>query len=410
MNIRFLGGCREVGRSALYVDTSLLLDYGVKAGTPNLYPVSRPKPDAVVASHGHLDHVGAIPRLMDRLPEVHATAPTHSLARLLAEDTLEIKRRGLWPFSPEDVLRLSQTARVHGYEEFEVAGYEAELRDAGHIPGSASVLVDDGDTRLFYTGDLNTTPTRLCRSAERPPEADAVVLESTYFGHHHTPRDELEREFARSVRETLYEGGDVVIPAFAIGRTQEVLMVLHEHDVPCYVDGMGREVTGILRSHPEMVRDADALKRAWNHAREVRPGERDRVLGQGRAVVTTSGMMTGGPVNYYVRRIHDDPVNKICLTGYQVAGTPGREAFESKRAEVGGDVLPISAQVELHDFSAHADDGGLKEYARHAVDAGADEFYVVHGDERETQAFANWIERELDVDARAPAPGEEVEV
>ncbi len=411
MKLRFLGGAREIGRSSVAVDDGrLLLDYGLEAETPTRYPVGRHRPEAVVLSHGHLDHVGAVPRLMDSLPDVHASATTHELTRLLADDTLKIKKCGRWPFNHEDVLRLSQTACVHGMEEFTAAGYTVELHRAGHIPGSASIVVDDGDTRLLYTGDVNTRDTRLVERAEEPPSADAVVVESTYLGHEHPPRKQVEEGFARSVRETLYEGGDVVVPVFAIGRTQEILMVLYEHDVPCYVDGMGRRVTRLFRQHPDDLRNPDALKRAWNHAQEVNPGERDRVLGQGKAVVTTSGMMTGGPVGYYARRIHSHPTNKLCLTGYQVAGTPGREAYERKRAEIDGDMLPFSAQVELHDFSAHADDSGLKQYVERAVEAGAEQVYTVHGDEHECHEFAGWIERELGVEARAPEVGEEVEV
>jgi len=407
-----LGGAREVGRSAVLVDGDLLVDFGVKTANPTLYPVSSPSPDAVVVSHGHLDHVGALPTLMDEFPPVYGTPPTRELARTLGEDSLKLGTRR---FQREDLMRLSQAWEDTGYGERFAPGttdYEASFHDGGHIPGSASVLVEegDGDESVLYTGDINTTPTRLLDPAVSPPPADTVVVESTYFDHEHTDRKELERRFVDSVRETLYEGGDVIVPVFAIGRTQEILMVLEEHDVPCYVDGMGTEVMRTLRHHPEYVRDPDALKRAANHAREVKPSRRDDVLGQGRAVVTTSGMLSGGPAMTYIKEIYDHPGNKICLTGYQVEGTPGRTALDEGRAEIDGTVLPLSAQVEAHDFSAHADGPGLRSYLREAVDAGAERVLAVHGDEHNTTALAEWAREELGVETEAPEVGEEVSV
>ena len=410
MRLTFLGGAREVGRSALLVNDDLLVDFGVKTANPTLYPVSSPSPDAVVVSHGHLDHVGAVPTLMDGFPPVYGTPPTRELARTLGEDTLKLGTRR---FQREDLLRLSQAWEDTGYDErFEpgTTDYDVSLHDAGHIPGSASVLVEDEGDRLLYTGDINTTQTRLLDPAVSPPSADTVVVESTYFEHEHTDREELERRFVDSVRETLYEGGDVIIPVFAIGRTQEILMVLEAHDVPCYVDGMGVDVMRTLRHHPDYVRDSDALKRAANHAREVKPTRRDDVLGQGRAIVTTSGMLSGGPAMKYIKEIYDHPGNRICLTGYQVEGTPGRTALDEGRAEIDGTVLPLSAQVEMHDFSAHADGEGLRDYVREAVDAGAERVLAVHGDEHNTTALAEWAREELGVEAGAPRVGEEVTV
>lgn len=411
MRLTFLGGAREVGRSAVLVEDDLLVDFGVKTANPTLYPVSSPSPDAVVVSHGHLDHVGALPTLMEGFPPVYGTPPTRELTRTLGEDTLKLGTRR---FQREDLMRLSQAWEDRGYGEPFSPGttdYEVSLHDAGHIPGSASVLVeDDGGDRLLYTGDINTIPTRLLDSAVSPPSADTVVVESTYFEHEHTDREELERNFVDSVRETLYEGGDVIVPVFAIGRTQEILMVLEAHDVPCYVDGMGTDVMRTLRHHPDYVRDPEALKRAANHAREVKPTRRDDVLGQGRAIVTTSGMLTGGPAMKYIKEIYDHPGNKICLTGYQVEGTPGRTALDEGRAEIDGTVLPLSAQVEMHDFSAHADGDGLRSYVREAVDAGTERVLAVHGDEHNTTALAEWAREELGVEAEAPQVGEEVSV
>ncbi|MFC4548814.1 MULTISPECIES: MBL fold metallo-hydrolase [Halorussus] len=427
MNIEFLGGAGEVGRAAVLVDDSLLLDYGMLTGNPPSYPVRDPDPDAVVVSHGHLDHVGALPSLLsgDARPPIHWTPPTRDLAGLLARDTLKLHGGSYdCPFTKAEIKRLSQVSETHGYEEtFEVcaerssagkssgrgprdAGYEVTFFDAGHIPGSAHVLVDDGETRLLYTADFHTDDTQLLSGTTARPEADVVLCESTYSDVHHDPRREVEARFAESVRTTVWEGGTVVVPAFAIGRTQEMLMVCEAHDIDCYVDGMGQKVTQIARQYPEFVRDPDALGRAKSHARFVtgRHGQRKRIADKNTAIVTTSGMLTGGPVVSYIPEIRANPTNKIAMTGYQVEGTPGRELLDRGRAEIDGQIMPVSAQVESYDFSAHADRDGLFEFLDSYRDA---KILVNHGDRCEE--FAREL-REEGYEASAPELGQSVTI
>ena len=410
MEVRFLGGASEVGRSAVLVDDRLLLDYGMQATTPPQYPVGDVDPEAVVVSHGHLDHAGAVPALLagDARPPVHWTPPTRDLALLLAGDTLKLHGGTLQcPFTEEDRRRVTQVSETHAYgEPFEAAGYTVTLFDAGHIPGSAHVLVDDGETRLLYTGDFHTTSQRLVGGTTTRPEADVVVTESTYHDVTHEDRGAVESRFVERLRTTVWEGGTAVVPAFAIGRTQEVMLICAAHDVDCYVDGMGTRVTDLLRHHPEFLRDADALQRAASHARVVdgRNGQRERIAGGGNVIITTSGMLGGGPAMTYVPEIYDHPVNTIALTGYQVEGTPGRELLETGRAEFDGRVLPVSATVEQFDFSAHADHDGLRGFLDAYRDA---EVLVVHGDD--TPGFASEL-RGAGYDARAPAVGDHLEV
>lgn len=420
MDLQFLGGAREVGRSAILVNDSLLLDYGMKSGNPPGFPVGSVDPEAVVVSHGHLDHVGTIPSLLsgtDR-PPVHWTPPTRDLGLLLARDTLKL-RGGTYdcPFTEAEIARLTQVSTVHGYgETFEAAGHEVTLFDAGHIPGSAHVLVDDGETRLLYTADFHTegrangrgapvSGQRLLAGTTARPPADVVVVESTYADVEHEPRSEVENRFAESLKTTVWEGGTVVVPAFAIGRTQEVMAVCEAHDIECYVDGMGTRVTSLLRQYPEFLRSGDVLQRAKSHARVVsNPGQRERIAAKNTVIITTSGMLSGGPAMTYVPAIRDHPVNKVAFVGYQVEGTPGRELLETGSAEIDGQVMPVSAQVEQYDFSAHADRNGLLEFLDTYRDA---RVLVNHGDR--CVAFAEEL-TERDIDASAPERGERVVV
>jgi putative mRNA 3-end processing factor len=333
--------------------------------------------------------------------------------------------------------------------------------DAGHIPGSAHVLVDDGETRLLYTGDFHVDePTanggsgedgsengkhgegeansgeaggrsggeerpdgyvakagaigeeksvggqRLVGGSTARPDADVLVIESTYSDVEHGSRAGVERRFAESVRTTLWEGGTVVIPAFAIGRTQELMCVCEAYDIPCYVDGMGTRVTDQVRRYADFLRDAEALGRANSHARFVsgRDGQRKRIARDNAAIITTSGMLSGGPAMTYVPEIRQHPVNKICLTGYQVAGTPGRELLETGRAEIDGGVIPVSARVEQYDFSAHVDRNGLLGFLESYGDS---EVLVNHGDR--CVAFADELASE-GYAASAPELGDTVTV
>ncbi|SEW13945.1 MBL fold metallo-hydrolase [Halobacterium jilantaiense] len=410
MDLRFLGGAREVGRSAVLVDDSLLLDYGTKADRLPQFPLGDVDPDAVVASHGHLDHVGTLPALLsgrDR-PPIHWTPPTRELALTLARDTLKLRGGTLQcPFTETDVKRVTEVSETHGYREsFEAAGYEVTFFDAGHIPGSAHVLVEDGDTRLLYTGDFHTDDQRLVAGTTARPDADVVVCESTYSDVDHEDRRTVEQRFVESVRTTLWEGGTVVVPAFAIGRTQELLRICEAYDIPCYVDGMGKRVTEMLQRYPAFVRDADALRRAKSHARFVtgRDGQRKRIADQQAAVVTTSGMLSGGPAMTYVPEVRSNPTNKVAMTGYQVEGTPGRDLLETGSAEIDGRMLPVAAQVEQYDFSAHADRDGILDFLD---DYRERRVLVNHGDR--CPAFAAEL-RADGYDARAPDLGETVTV
>jgi putative mRNA 3-end processing factor len=410
MEIEFLGGAREIGRSALLVDDSLLLDFGMETSNPPRYPVGDVDPEAVVVTHGHLDHVGAIPSLLsgEARPPIHWTPPTYELAQALARDTLKLHGNSpMCPFTEEDVRRVTQVSETHGYgEPFQAAGHEVTLFDAGHIPGSAHVMVDDGETRLLYTGDFHTADQRIVSGTTARPDADVVVTESTYSDVEHRDRGDIEREFVESVRTTIWEGGTVVVPAFAIGRTQEMLLICEAYDLPCYVDGMGKRVTRMLRQYPDYVRDPEALRRATSHARFVtgRDGQRRRIVDSGTVVVTTSGMLSGGPAMTYVPAIRSNPVNKITLTGYQVEGTPGRDLLDTGSAEIDGRVMPVAAQVESYDFSAHADREGLLGFLDAYRDA---EVLVNHGDR--CGAFAAEL-RDDGFEASAPGIGETVVV
>jgi len=400
--IHFLGGCREVGRSAIMVD-SIILDYGMKPSEPPEFPINGVSPSSVIITHGHLDHVGVAPNLMDYDPRVYMTPPTRELSYILLKDSMNIME--MPPYGKREFRQFESNTIELDYDEPKyLDGWEVTLLNAGHIPGSASVHLSK-DVNILYTGDVKLEETRLLEAADTHyPETDILIIESTYFGIQHPDRRELEKAFVESVVETLDMGGHAIIPAFAIGRTQEVVMILEKHGITPYVDGMGKEVGKILERYPEYIKSARNLRRALKKAIPVERGKREDVLKEPAAIVTTAGMLNGGPALFYISHLYNDEKSKILLTGYQVEGTNGDLALNKGVINLGTRTVKLKMKVEQYDFSAHADDKQLKELVKKAADRGAEIAFTVHGEECE--AFAKWIEEEIGIDAYAPKNGE----
>lgn len=393
----------------MLVNGDVLLDYGIKAGDVPQYPLNSMEPKTVLVSHGHLDHCGAVPNIMYQNPEVFMTPPTAEFTSLLGDDTLKLSETtlsGVSPFDPDDLQKLRRITQKKNYgETFKTNGYKVCFYNAGHIPGASGIrLESDSGESLFYTGDFNLKETRLVPGATEFPEADVLVLESTYFGENHIPREETEEKFIESILDTLDRGGTALIPAFAIGRTQEILMLLDAHGIRAYVDGMGLDVYKILRKYPGYLKNPGLLDRAFERAIAVKSQQRDSVLREPSVIVTTAGMLNGGPALFYLSRLYKDPRSKILLTGYQVEGTNGRRALEQGFVETGDDVLSLKTKIEQYDFSAHSGDSELKKLVKDFCKKGTERVFVMHGEKAE--AFAQWISEEIGVQACAPINGE----
>ena len=400
--IQFLGGCREVGRSAILVDT-VMLDYGLKPSNPPEFPMNGVTPKSVIISHAHLDHVGVAPNLIDYDPKIYMTPPTLDLSDVLLKDSMKVMRNP--PYTIRQFRQFESNVIEVDYEEpFYIDGWEVTLFNAGHIPGSASVHLSK-DVNVLYTGDIKLEETRLLEQAYTDfPETDILIVESTYFGIEHPDRKELEKAFVESILETLDNKGHAIIPAFAVGRTQEVLMILERYGITPYVDGMGRDVCSLIERYPDYIKSVKALRRAIKNAIPVERGMRERILEEPSVIVTTAGMLNGGPALYYISKLYNDEKSKILLTGYQVEGTNGHMALNNGIIDLGNRIVKLKMKVEQYDFSAHADDRQLKELVKKVVDRGAEVVFTVHGEDCES--FANWIRENLGVNAYAPKNGE----
>src|SRR3989338_4244217 len=254
MELTFLGAAQEVGRSSIYLSAGdkVLFDCGLKIHSDSNFPMAPPeKPDAVVVSHAHLDHTGFLPSLFKHgsHPELICTPPTLAMGEVIVRDSLDImERRGEHPYQVGHVKAMLESARLLSFNKKRAIG-ESELTMycAGHIPGAAICDLQTPEGRLVYTGDFKGEETKTTFATDAPPKGpDAMIIESTYADLDHPPRKGLEAELGRQVRETLENGGSVLLPAFAIGRTQELMRIVRSEnrDVGILVCGMGGEGGG----------------------------------------------------------------------------------------------------------------------------------------------------------------------
>lgn len=416
VKIKFLGSAREVGRAAIYVKSEkaqVLLDYGVMLDHVPGFPmhVSPRDVDAVILTHSHLDHSGAVPIFFigDKKP-VYGTKLTFEFAKLLIKDFIHLSSYYL----PFEILELRSMMRscvnVDYRVKHKVGDAEIQLLNSGHIPGGATALVEADGKRLLYTSDYNSVDTQLLRGADDDyGELDALVIESTYADEDHTERSTLEGRFVESVNEVVEAGGTVLAPAFSVGRSQEIACILaaHHFEHAVTIDGMAREASRIVMNHTEYLKDPRLFRDAVHMADWIE-GWKERRLAVKKpgVIVSPAGMLKGGPAAFYIQGIGKNPSNAVFLVGYQIPGTPGKELLEKGRCVIDGKMRKVKAKVDFFDFSSHSGAKELKETVKKLK--GNPTVYVVHGADGNCRKFAKWVKEEVGFEAKAPKPGEEL--
>ncbi len=409
--VECLGASREVGRSAflLQTDKRIALDYGIKifdkAGVPK-YPLETSlKPDLAVLSHAHLDHSGCIPALYteNRLTW-YSTPPTKDICEILWADNMKIMGDEL-PYRLQHFKKALRSWDPLLYNHpIQTGDTKIELFDAGHISGSAMVEVGYKGRSFFYTGDFKCEPTLMHEGAKYVDGVDVLMIESTYAKREHPPRQELEKKLMEHIHETLENGGNVLLPSFALGRTQELIALIRRHDqeIPVFVDGMGRDITKVYLNYPQYMKDAASFRKAVRSVTMVEgiPDKRAATR-EPSVIITSAGMMNGGPVLNYLFNVNSD--SKVIFTGYCVEGTNGWLLQNKGMIMKDGAELEIDLPVEYLDFSAHA---GRSEILRFIKKANPEKVLLVHGDKPEE--FAAELKEEHGYDALAPLPGERV--
>ncbi len=406
-SITGLGGCREVGRSCFLLDAGekFLLECGIKlspGGTEYPLPLQT-NVNSVIISHAHLDHSGNLPHLfLKSNPLCYMTPPTLELAEILWHDTLKIAgiEGTAEKFSKEEIQRTKQYSFPLAYKRsIEIASNTSlEFFNAGHILGSAMTKLDFGSFSLLYTGDFKVEETSLLEKADlKVGSVDFVLMESTYGDRDHPPRKRVERNFVEKVKETVENGGRAIIPAFAVGRSQEVIEVLYKSRVkfPVYLDGMAQRVALASMKYPDYLKDPKTLKSAHKKTQWVKNRrQRQRVLDEPCAIVTTAGMLEGGPVLSYLKKAYNDPNSSVLMTGYQVEGTQGRRLFEDGVIFIDGQDYRVKCKIEKFDFSAHASQSNMVKAVKKWSPR---EVMLVHGDYEKARLLRKRIVEELGI-------------
>ena len=370
MQITFLGGAGEVGRLAVLIEVAghrLLFDYGFTASKPPQFPERAPPLDALFVTHCHLDHSGLVPEATRRhMAPVYCTDLTLEISELLWYDSIKIAdiEGNPFPFEADDVRTAYRAVEPLNFRDVaDFQGVEVVSHSAGHIPGAAMYEVLSDDVALF-TGDMNNRATRLVNGA-RPRPCRNLLIEGTYAGRDHPDRHDLELEFLDRVDDVVRRGGQVILPSFAVGRTQEIVLMLEDCGHEVWLDGMGRRVSQTYLDYGEFLRSRGSLRAADGQVRYVKSnGQRERAVEGADVIITTSGMLEGGPVGTYIRSLGRDPRNAVFLTGYQVEGTNGRRLMDERRVELDGETVQVEAELEYFDFSSHAGHGDLVRFIK----------------------------------------------
>ncbi len=441
--LTFLGATGTVTGSKYLVEADgrrILVDCGLFQGYKPLrlrnwaeFPVDPASIDAVVLTHAHLDHSGYLPRLVAQgfKGTVWATHATRALcgillpdsARLLEEDAGHANRKGYSKHHPaeplydeaqaQEALRLVRpTAWEHSFEP--VPGLRARLRPQGHILGAAAVTLEHANIRITFSGDIGRSHDPVMPPPSPPAASDWIVVESTYGDRRHGG-DNLEKELLAVCRRVLARGGAIILPAFAVGRAQLLLLLIARLQqrgdlprVPLYLNSpmaadvttlyerfaaehaLGREDFALLRERVQIVGSADESRALNNRSGPL-------------IVVSASGMLTGGRVLHHVRAFGPDPRNAIVLAGFQAGGTRGAALAGGARSlRIHGEEVSIHAEVvSLQAASAHADSDELMAWLRSAPERPRGVF-ITHGEPDAADALRLRIKHELDWPAHIP--------
>ncbi|MBL0171575.1 MAG: MBL fold metallo-hydrolase [Gemmatimonadaceae bacterium] len=444
MQIEFSGAAREVTGSChiLRVGTrTILLDCGLFQGRraesreKNVrLPLPVDEIDAIVLSHAHIDHAGRLPFLVGHgyKGDIFATAATRDLCAIMLADSAHIQekdadfleRRGRPHAEPlytiADATRTQdQMVGMPYHKWFEVTdGVRAQFVDAGHILGSASVVIEAKENgefrRLVFSGDIGREGLAIIRDPEPPTGgADVILCESTYGDRDHESVLDAREHLARVVRETAARGGRLLIPAFAVGRTQELVYDLHGllregkiPSIPIVIDSpLAIDATAVFGMHPETFDQSESLVRHntdlfdFPLVRYTRKVEESKALNSQSGpmiIIAASGMVESGRILHHLRYGASDPRNTILIVGFQAEHTTGRRIVERRPTiRVLGEDVELKAQVEiLNGYSAHGDRTQLQHWLREVRSGGvsngrgAPRVHLVHGEPPAQDAFA----------------------
>lgn len=449
MKLRFLGAAQEVTGSCYLLETQsarILVDCGLFQGSREAYdknqaafPFDAKQISAVILTHGHLDHTGRIPKLVREgfTGKIFGTDPTVQIARLIWEDALDLMRYeerkgGPAPlFHEREIQQSTRLCQAIVYDQpVEVApGIQAQWHDAGHILGSSFVEVQAEEKTLVFSGDLGNSDVPILRDLEKLPNADLLVMESTYGGHiHEDPKTRVE-ELRQIIKRTVKQQGVLLIPAFAVERIQEILYeisTLVRDDkiphLPFYLDSpLAIRVTDVFKRFPKFY-DREAMKRLIKGdsffsfpGLQMTPKPDDSKMINDipppKVIIAGAGMMTGGRILHHLIRYLPQRSTTVLIVGYQAVGTLGRKLLDgASQIQIFGQSVPVQAMIEkIGGYSAHADRRRLVEWVSSA-ERRPQRIVLVHGEPDSQEVIGHDLHDQFGVMAERPALGEEIEL
>ncbi len=464
MKITFNGAAGTVTGSMHLVEAAgkrILFDCGMFQGrrsesdAKNRHlPVDGASIDAVILSHAHIDHSGSLPTLVKNgfSGPIYATPATIDLCNWMLRDTAHIqesdaeflnrrrekrKAMGLGNGIVEPIYTMADAERtlplfhpVNYHTPFEIApGLTFESIDAGHILGSSSIILTDSSgptpVRLAFSGDVGRPGLPIIRDPERLPPCDLLIMESTYGGKLHRAVDRAADKLAEVVNRTARHGGRVIVPAFAVGRTQQLVLLLHQlanakriPNIPIFVDSpLAINVTAVHRAHPECF-DEETRAYLANHedpfgfqrlqyVRDAADSKKLNDLHGPFVVISASGMCEQGRILHHLRNNIEDPRNTVLITGFQAEHTLGRKLIDKlPEVKIFGEPMRVRAEVQsLDSLSGHGDQHDLLEWVRPAA-KGLRKVFLVHGEEKQSTVLATRLSDELGLDTVAAVQGQ----
>jgi len=415
VRIHFLGGGDEVGNVGVIIEdeksTRLLIDYGLAPTSPPRYPSESPPVTDAIFTHTHIDHIGMAPWLVgNHQTRLHGTSLTAALSRVMWKDTYKVSSIEGYPlpWDRRDEDEANEAWEVHNYNKWvEYHNWKWQLHPAGHIPGAAMIEIETPKHRILHTGDMDTRDGPNSYGA-KPTPCDILLLESTYSGKEHPNRVDEEARFVAKVVEVVERGGIAIVPAFASGRGQDVLRILHNsgYDLNVHYDGMGKTVSQKWLEHPEHLRDAETFEDAFRWSKRVRSkSDRKRAL-EADVIVTTSGMLDGGPALWYLNRLRMDNRCAVLFTGYQAEGSGGRKLIETGSLPIYGHNVEISCEIDRFNLSNHA---GHSELVTFAEACQPKHVILFHGDPETRPLLATTLE-EKGMIVHLPKNGESIHI